>query len=327
MFALIDIALVVAGFVLLVWGADRFVFGAAGMARTLGVSPLIIGLVIVGFGTSAPEILVGGVAAWAGNTGLAIGNALGSNITNIGLVLGTTALIYPLSVHSDVLRREFPVLLLVMSLVVMLFLDGELGRLDGILLLVGMGTFIYWMVHLARQSRTGDPMTVEFEQEIPAPIPLGKAIFWLLLGLVVLLVGARLVVLGAVSIAQALGVSDLVIGLTIVAIGTSLPELAATLMSAHKGEDDLAVGNIIGSNLFNLLGVLGVPAAINPAAFDILVMTRDMPVMIVLTLALYFMARQRRGQDGNGHIGRFKGGILLAGYLGYLGVLYQTTAT
>ncbi len=326
MFALIDIALVVAGFVLLVWGADRFVFGAAGMARTLGVSPLIIGLVIVGFGTSAPEILVGGVAAWAGNTGLAIGNALGSNITNIGLVLGATALVYPLSVHSDVLRREFPVLLLVMSLVVMLFLDGELGRLDGILLLVGMGTFIYWMIHLGKQSRASDPMTVEFEQEIPAFVPLGKAILWLLLGLVVLLVGARLVVMGAVSIAQAMGVSDLVIGLTIVAIGTSLPELAATLMSAHKGEDDLAVGNIIGSNLFNLLGVLGVPAVINPAGFDILVMTRDMPVMIVLTLALYFIARQRRGQDGNGRIGRFKGGILMAGYLGYLGVLYQTTA-
>ncbi len=323
MTVLIDFVLVAAGFALLVWGADRFVFGAAGMARTLGVSTLIIGLVIVGFGTSAPEILVGGVAAWEGNTSLAIGNALGSNITNIGLVLGATALLYPLSVHSDVLRREFPVLLLVMSLVVLLFFDGELGRLDGVVLLLGMITFIYWMIHLARQSRAGDPLTTEIEQEIPEPIPLGKAIFWLLAGLAVLLIGARLVVIGAVSIAQALGVSDLIIGLTIVAIGTSLPELAATIMSARKGEDDLAVGNVIGSNLFNLLGVLGVPAVINPALFERTVMSRDMPMMIILTLALFYMARQStKKSDAGGRISRVKGGILLSAYFGYLGLLY-----
>lgn len=319
MIELLDVAMVVAGLALLVWSADRFVFGAAGLARTLGVSPLIIGMVIVGFGTSAPEMLVGGIAAWNGNTELAIGNAIGSNIANIALVLGATALIIPLAVHSAVLKRELPVLMLVMALVVMLLSDGELGFMDGIILLLGLVTFIYWMIHLAKTGEE-DTLAAEFQEEIPDNVPLGKALFWVIVGLLLLLGGARLVVDGSVNIARALGVSDLVIGLTIIAIGTSLPELAATIASARKGEDDMAIGNIVGSNMFNMLGVLGIPAVINPTIFDPNVMRRDIPVMLFFTLLLFLLARGWGKREP--HISRWQGGLLLLGFFVYLGTLY-----
>jgi len=320
MFGIYESIAVIVGFGALIWGADRFVAGAAGMARTLNVSPLIIGLVIVGFGTSAPEMLVAGVAGWEGNTGLAIGNSLGSNITNIALVLGLTALLYPLTVHSDLLKREFPALFIIMAFVLILFVDGELGLIDGYLLLAGMACFVGWMVYLGKQSKDGDPIEQEFDEEIPDPLPIGKALFWVFVGLIVLLIGARAVVWGAVSIAQSFGVSDLIIGLTIVAIGTSLPELATTIMSAKKGEDDIAIGNIIGSNMFNLLGVLGIPAVIHPTIFESSVLTRDIPVMIVLTIALYIMAKGSIGKLGQ--INRYEGGALLTAYFSYLGLLF-----
>jgi len=318
-----EIAAIIAGFGLLIWGADKFVEGAAGLARTLKVSALIIGLVIVGFGTSAPEMLVAGVAGWEGNTGLAIGNAIGSNITNIALVLGITALITPLFVQSQLLKRELPVLFIIMAVVLLLFLDGELNFIDGIVLLVGFLAFVLWMVRLGKKSQqenSNDPLADEFEEEIPNELPIGKAIFWIVVGLVVLLVGARLVVWGSVSIAQAMGISDLVIGLTVVAIGTSLPELATTITSARKGEHDIAIGNIIGSNMFNLLGVLGIPAVIHPAAFESDVLFRDFPLMVFLTVALYFMAKGFRGEAGK--ISRVEGGCLLSIYFGYIGLLF-----
>ena len=323
MFGITEILAIVGGFGALIWGADRFVAGAAGMARTLNVSPLIIGLVIVGFGTSAPEMLVAGVAGWEGNTGLAIGNSLGSNITNIALVLGLTALLYPLTVHSDLLKREFPALFIIMAFVAILFIDGELGLVDGYLLLAGMIGFVGWMVYLGKHSTSDDPIEQEFDEEIPDPLPIGKALFWVAVGLIVLLIGARAVVWGSVIIAQSFGISDLVIGLTIVAIGTSLPELATTIMSAKKGEHDIAIGNIIGSNMFNLLGVLGIPAVIHPTAFDNGVLTRDFPVMVLLTIALFLMARGRKGV--NGEINRIEGGSLFIAYFSYLGILYYMT--
>jgi len=320
MFGLIETFSIIVGFALLIWGADRFVIGAAGLARTLNVSPLIIGLVIVGFGTSAPEMLVAGVAGWNGNTGLAIGNALGSNITNIALVLGVTAIVCPLVVHSALLKREFPVLFIIMTLTLILFVDGNLSTLDGIIFLFGLVLFIAWMVHLGKQSRSDDPIESEFEEEIPKELPISKAIFWLIVGLVILLLGAKAVVWGAVEIAQAFGISDLIIGLTVVAIGTSLPELATTITSAKKGEDDIAIGNIIGSNMFNLLGVLGIPAVINPATFDGNVLSRDMPIMFLLTIAIYLMAK---GSSGNpGKITRMEGIGLTMAYFMYLGLLY-----
>ncbi|MDH3327564.1 MAG: calcium/sodium antiporter [Gammaproteobacteria bacterium] len=326
MFGIFEVSAVLAGFALLIWGSDKFVDGAAGMARTLNVSPLIIGLVIVGFGTSAPEMLVAAVAGLDGNTGLAIGNALGSNITNIALVLGATALMVPLTVHSKLLKREFPVLFLIMGLTLILLLDGNLGRIDGIILLSGLLGFILWMIYLGKKSQAEnsgvahDPMQDEFEEEMPDKLPIGKALVLLTIGLIVLLVGAKLVVWGAVSIAQAFGISDLIIGLTVVAIGTSLPELATTITSAKKGEHDIAIGNIIGSNMFNLLGVLGIPAVIHPAAFDSDVMTRDVPVMVLLTIALYLMAKGWAGKAGK--INRIEGAGLLIAYFAYLGTLF-----
>jgi cation:H+ antiporter len=317
---LLSVTAVIAGFVLLAWGADRTVTGASATARNFGISPLIIGLTIVGFGTSAPEMLVSGIAAWEGNPGLSIGNALGSNITNIALVLGVTALVVPLTVRSEVLRREFPILLAVALLALLLMSDGELGRVDGLILLAGMFAMIAMVVNLGLKPRDGvDPMEQEYAEEIPSKMSTGKAVFWLVLGIVVMLVASRILVVGAVDIAQAFGVSDLVIGLTVVAIGTSMPELMASVMSALKNEHDIALGNIIGSNMFNLLGVLALPGVINPSGFPEEVLTRDFPWMIGLTLALFVMAY---GFRGVGRLNRFEGGVLLLAYCAYMAGIY-----
>jgi cation:H+ antiporter len=317
---------------LLVWSAERFVHGAAGFARNLGVSSLVIGMAIMGFGTSAPEMLVSAVAASGGNPGIGVGNALGSNIANIALVLGATALIMPLTVDSGILRREFPVLLVITLLAGGLMLDGELGTLDGSILLLGTVVLVSWMVWMGKQARpatpnqsaTGapaaDPLESEFEQEIPTDMTTGSALLWLVIGLVVLVLSSRLLVWGAVNIAHDLGVSDLVIGLTIVAVGTSLPELAASVLSALKGEDDMAVGNVIGSNMFNLLAVLGLPGLIAPSVLDPAVLQRDFPVVIALTILLFLMVD---GFRGRGRINRLEGGLLLvcfAGYMTWLGM-------
>ncbi|WP_297527563.1 calcium/sodium antiporter [Thiohalobacter sp.] len=313
---------VIGGFILLVWGADRFVVGAAATARNLGVSPLIIGLTVVGFGTSAPEMLVSGVAAWQGNPGLAVGNAIGSNVTNIALILGFTALICPLKVASQTLRREMPVLLGVMLASLLLLSDQRLDFSDGLILLGGLVLMVIWMTHLGLRdrNRTPDPLLAEFTDEIPADMRLPVALTWLALGLGVLLASSRMLVWGAVGIAEAIGVSDLVIGLTIVALGTSLPELAASVMSALKGEHDIAVGNVIGSNLFNLLGVLGLPGVLAPLDISPGVLERDYPVMIGLTVLFLLMAYRFR--DRPRRINRFEGGLLLACYAAYQGLLY-----
>jgi cation:H+ antiporter len=283
------------GFALLVWGADRFVIGASAMARNLGVSPLIIGLTIVGFGTSAPEMLVSAVAAWSGNPAMGIGNAIGSNITNIAMVLGLTAIIAPMAVHSLTLKREFPVLFLIMGLVLLLLLDGELGRIDGLLLLLGTLILIGWMVYLGVRERNGDPMENEFADEIPAHMSMRQAVFWLLLGGIILMVSSRTLVWGAINIAEWFGVSDLIIGLTIIAVGTSLPELAASIMSALKGEHDIAIGNILGSNMFNLLAVLAMPGLLHPSLLPVEVLQRDYLIMFGLTIALLLMGYGLRG--------------------------------
>ena len=322
MFGISEIAAIVVGFALLVWSADKFVLGASGIARSLGIPTLIIGLVVVGFGTSAPEMLVGGVAAWNGNTGLAIGNAIGSNITNLALVLGLTAIIAPMIVRSATLRREFPVLFFLMALVAVLLIDGYLSRTDGYILLASMVGFFAWLTWAGMKSDPTDPMEQEFEQEIPESLPLGKSIFWLLLGLALLLVGAKLIVWGAVEIATFFGISDLVIGLTIVAIGTSLPELAASIVASRKGEDDIAIGNLIGSNMFNLLGVIGIPAVINPATIDPPALYRDYPAMILITVLLFFMLRRKNKEPGE--VTRFKGAGLLVIYFAYITLLYFT---
>jgi len=315
-----ELLAIAGGFILLTWSADRFVVGASAMAYNLKVSPLIIGLTIVGLGTSAPEMLVSAFASWQGNSGLAVGNALGSNIINTGLILGITAMIIPLNVHSSILKRELPVLLLVMLAALLLLIDGTLGRLDGTLLLSGMVIMLTWMIRLGRASQTtADTMSAEFADEIPTTLSMGRAVFWLIIGGLLLLGSSRLLLWGALSIAHEMGVSDLLIGLTIVALGTSLPELAATVMSALKNEHDIALGNVIGSNIFNLLVVLGLPGLINPAAIDPEVLTRDYPMMVGLTLALFVMAY---GFRGSGRINRIEGTILVLAFCAYQTLLY-----
>ena len=316
-----ELLAIIGGFVLLTWSADRFVVGAAAVAWNLNVPPLIIGLTIVSIGTSAPEMLVSGMAALQGNTGLSVGNAIGSNIINIGLVLGITALIAPLDVHSRILSRELPVLLAIMAITWLLLLDGTLGLLDGTLLLCGMVLMLAWMTYVGMQSRDSrDPMTEEYTEEIQTGLGMGRAVFWLMVGAVFLLLSSRILIWGAVSMAQQLGVSDLVIGLTIVALGTSLPELAASVAGAIKNEHDIVIGNIIGSNIFNLLAVLGLPGVIRPGAIDAAVMERDYIAMVILTIVLFAMAYGFRG--GTRRINRLEGGVLLLIFIGYQSLLY-----
>lgn len=312
---------IILGFIVLVWGADRFVMGAAALARNLGVAPLLIGLTIVGFGTSAPEILVSTMAAFQGNPGLAVGNAVGSNIANIGLILGVTALVSPLLFRSELLRREYPILLLVTIAVYGLIADGELSQLDGSLMLGGLFITLYLLVSIGRTraAATGEPMEAEYDAEIRDDLSTFAASAWFIVGLALLLISSRMLVWGAVEIATTLGVSDLVIGLTIVAIGTSLPELAAGVMSAIKGEHDIAVGNIIGSNIYNLLAVLSVPGLVAPTQVAGDVLTRDFPLMLGLTLILLIMGY---GRKGHGQINRFEGSLLLLAFIGYQAWLY-----
>lgn len=312
---------ILAGFALLIWSADKFVLGASNTARSFSISPLIVGIVIVGMGTSAPEMLVSAMAAAEGNTGLAIGNAIGSNITNIGLMLGITALFYPLQIHSKLLKREMPVLLAIIALSYYILWDQELGFLDGLLLLslmIAMLAFTIWEA----KNNGEDNLPQEILDELPEEISKGDALKWLVIGILVLIGSSRLLVWGSVEVAEYFNVSDLIIGLTVVAIGTSLPELATTIAAARKKEFDLAVGNIVGSNMFNILGVMALPGLIHAGSFDAAVLTRDYPVMIGLTIALIlFSIAWRKGKTGV--LGRFEGGLLLAGYLAYMVWLYK----
>jgi len=317
-----ELLAIAAGFALLAWSAARFVEGASAIARHLDIPPLIIGLTVVSIGTSAPEIVFSGIAAWQGNTGLSVGNAIGSNIINTSLILGIGALVTPLGVHSSIIRRELPVLLLVMGLAYVLLIDHTLGRLDGLLLLSGMFAVVFWIIRVGMRTQAArDPLGEEYAQELPVGLGIGRASLLLVVGALVLVASSRLLVWGAASLASALGVSDLIIGLTIVALGTSLPELAATVMSALRSEHDIALGNIIGSNMFNLLAVLGLPGLIQPGPVDPLVLTRDYPVMVGITLAMFFMAY---GFRRPGQVNRIEGALLVFAYGAYQTLLYFT---
>ena len=320
---LIAITQLIAGFLLLVWGADRLVAGASAFARNMGVSPLIIGLTIIGFGTSAPELVVSAVATLKGNAGLAVGNAIGSNIANIGLVLGVTAMIYPLRMESTALKREYPMLLLIMLVCFLLALDGRYGRLEGLLLLGALVAVVIWIIRIGLHRPLSDPLAEEFDAEIPRDIPTRVALVWLAVGLVVLPVSSIFLVEGAITIARYLNVTDTVIGLTIVALGTSLPELATAITAALHREDDLAIGNIIGSNIFNLLGVLGIAAVLKPVDLLPIILARDFPAMFLITGALYLMASDFRGP---GRIGRRSGAVLLALFIGYFIMVWVSSA-
>ncbi len=312
---------VVFGLALLVWSADRFVGGSASTARHFGMSPLLIGMVIIGFGTSAPEMVVSALAASQGNPGIALGNAYGSNITNIALILGVTALISPIAVHSQLLRKELPILTLVTALAAWQLWDGEITRLDASVLLAVLGGLMAWIIWQGMQKNE-DALEGEIEQELDVrTMPIRRAIFWLVVGLALLIVSSRILVWGAVEIAYGFGVSDLIIGLTIVAVGTSLPELASSIIATRKGEHDMALGNILGSNLFNTLAVVGIAGAIHPMIVEPEVFNRDMLVMATLTLSLFVIGY---GFRGPGRINRIEGAVLLACYVGYTGYLIST---
>ncbi|MFW5432237.1 MAG: calcium/sodium antiporter [Methylophilaceae bacterium] len=313
---LLSIVLIVIGLGLLVWSADLFVDGAAAVARSLGMSTLLVGMIVIGFGTSAPEMSVSVLAAMQGNPGIALGNAYGSNIANIALVLGATALISPIVVRSQVLKKELPILLGVTFLAYFHLQDGQITRLEALIELVVLLLVFTWMTIQSRQQTSQrDALETELEGELEDVKPL-KAWGFLIVGLVLLVISSRMLVVGAVDIAQTLGVSDLIIGLTVVAIGTSLPELAASIAAARKGEHDLAVGNVIGSNLFNTLAVVGLAGAIHPMQVPAEVLSRDWMLMFLLTVLLFVLGYGRKIR-GEKSISRLGGGLLVAIYIGY----------
>lgn len=312
---------IAAGLALLVWSADRFVEGAAVTAGHFGMPPLLIGMVVVGFGTSAPEMVVSALAATQGNPGLALGNAYGSNITNIALILGITALISPIAVHSQVMRKELPILALITLLAFWQLWDGMLSFVDALVLIAVFLGLLAWSIRQGMTRKT-DAMGIEVEAELKVhDMPVRKAVLWLIVGLLLLIVSSRVLVWGAVDLASAFGVSDLIIGLTIVAVGTSLPELASSVIAARKGEHDLALGNILGSNLFNTLAVVGIAGLISPMAVAPEVLSRDLVVMAALTLSLFALGY---GFRGPGRINRIEGGLLLACFVGYTAYLVTT---
>lgn len=309
-------AAIVVGLLVLVWSADRFVDGAAITARRLGMSPLLIGMLVVGFGTSAPEMVVSVLAASQGNPGVALGNAYGSNIANLGLILGLTAVLSPVAVRSTILRKELPVLTLITALAAWQAWDARISRGEASLLLlafVGLMVWAVWQGRRAGDDSLGEEMDAELRgNDTALPAAVGRMV----LGLALLIASSRLLVWGAVGVAQAWGVSDLMIGLTVVAIGTSLPELAAAMVAVRKGEHDMALGNVLGSNLFNTLAVVGLAGVISPMAVEPDLLSRDVLVMAALTLALFVMGYGFRQRPGR--INRFEGGVLVCAYAGYM---------
>ncbi|KKA45260.1 MULTISPECIES: calcium/sodium antiporter [Salinivibrio] len=317
----IAVAILIVGLIVLVWSADRLVFGAAAIAKNYGVSPLVIGMTILAMGSSAPEMMVSANAALADKTDTAVGNVLGSNIANIALILGFTALIKPLSIGSTIIRRELPLMLGVTVLAGVLLWNNHLGFFEGVGLFTLFVIFILMMLKIGKDSGGTDPILADQQSDIPNDVSNLKAVLWIIIGLPLLLVSSDQVVDSAVTIAQYFGMSDLVIGLTIIAIGTSLPELAASIAGVMKGEDDLAVGNIIGSNVFNILAVMGIPGLLNPSAISEYAMSRDYYIMLVLSIMLLIFALGKSRS-----INRIEGAVFLLCYIGYQGYLFVNAA-
>lgn len=319
---IIFIISVLIGLVLLVWSADKFVSGASNVARSFGLSPLLIGMVIIGFGTSAPEMFVSALSSAQGNPGIALGNAYGSNITNIALILGLTALMMPISVNSQVLKKELPILLLITVICVALLIDLNLSLIDAVILLIVFLGLVTWSIREGFKSGK-DTFAVEVDGSLNEQTkPLRKSYIMLFGGLVLLIISSRLLVHGAVGIASLLQVPDIIIGLTVVAVGTSLPELASSIIAARKGEPDIALGNIIGSNLFNTLAVVGISGVIHPTSFAKEILYRDIGLMTALTVLLFIFCY---GLRGKGRINRVEGGILLIFYIAYTTYLISGT--
>lgn len=319
---LYPIAAIIVGLVVLVWSADLFVDGAAKLAVKLGMSPLLVGMLILGFGTSAPEMVISALASFDGKPELAIGNALGSNIANIALILGMTALILPITVRSKVLVKELPLLALITFVSLVFLYNGTLSRAEAIWLLIFFHAFVGWSVWKGKK-KTGDALEKEMEAEIiPAKVNTLRSSLHLVLGLGLLIASSRALVWGAIEVATFFGVGELVIGLTVVAVGTSLPELASSIAAARKGEDDIALGNVIGSNIFNTLAVMGIAGTIMPASFSTAVFWRDGVTLALLTLSLFILGYGYKNDDGK--ISRSSGALLLLSYGAYTVYLIMT---
>ncbi|WAH54331.1 calcium/sodium antiporter [Pseudescherichia vulneris] len=312
---LLAMALLIIGLLLVVYSADRLVFAASILCRSVGIPPLIIGMTVVTIGTSLPEIIVSVAASLHGQMDLAIGTALGSNIVNILLILGLTALFHPFTVHSDILRREIPLMLIVSALAGVVLYDGQLSRADGLFLLL---LAVLWLVFIVKIGRQGnDSLTREQLAELPREGSLSVAFLWLGVALIVMPMATRMVIDNATVLANVLGMSELTIGLTVIAIGTSLPELATAIAGARKGEDDIAIGNIIGSSIINIAIVLGLPALIVPGSFNPLAFTRDYGVMLVVSVIFALLCWRRQRQTGRG-----AGALLLGGFIIWMAMLY-----
>jgi cation:H+ antiporter len=313
---------IVFGLALLVWSADKFIEGASTTAYYAGMPPILIGMIIVGFGTSAPEMVVSSIAAFEGNPGIALGNAYGSNIANIGLILGLTILLKPLTVHSDIIKKELPLLIVFSFLAGAILLDGQLNFHDGYLLLAGFFVLVSWSIYSGLKKKD-DSLGSDVEKEATQNThSLKYGVFWLIIGLILLIVSSRLLVWGSVSLAQTFGVSDLIIGLTIVAIGTSLPELASSIVAVYKDEHDIALGNVVGSNMFNILAVIGIAGSISEASVSNEILYRDWVVMIFLTFLLFFIVVLQKSQS---ILGRKSGVLFLIIFTGYLTYLVLST--
>jgi len=294
---------IIGGFIILTFGAEALVRGSCAIALRLGIAPLIIGLTIVAFGTSAPELAVSIKAALAGNSAIALGNVVGSNIVNIGLILAVTALIRPITVHSQMVKRDIPIMIAASTLMWFLLLDGVVSFIDGAILfgsLVGYLAFSY-----ISAKNNPEELDVEITPQNP-----GISIAFIIVGIAMLVGGGIIFVNGAVDLAKQFGISEVIIGLTIVAIGTSMPELVTSVMAALKGQSDIAIGNVVGSNIFNLLGILGATALIQPVSADGFNEIDFSAMLIFAFMVLPFAWSSLR-------IGRREGGILLAGYVGY----------
>jgi len=322
---LIQILILLVSLVTLVWSADKFVFGASSLARNFGISPMIIGLTIVAMGSSAPEMMIAATASFNGNNNIAIGNAIGSNITNIALVLGITALFQPLIVSSSTVKREIPLILIITALAYWMLSDSYFGFNEGLSLMIGFFVYIIALLVItlraSKKHPSDDPLIIEAEQEVPDAVSKPKSFLWLIVGIILLPLSAKFLVDSSVFIAQAFGISDLVISLTVIAIGTSLPELAASIMSIIKKEDDLALGSIIGSNIFNIFAVLSLAGIIAPGNVDPDAATRDAPYMLGVTALLLILCFTRRA--GSFRITRLKGLLLIAAFIAYQMLLFS----
>ncbi|MBN1968844.1 MAG: calcium/sodium antiporter [Candidatus Delongbacteria bacterium] len=312
----LSVAAITLGLIFLVWSANYFVDGSAAVSKYLNISPLIIGMIIVGFGTSAPEMLVSFISSLSGNSGIALGNAYGSNITNIALILGISAMISPIIVKSEILKKELPVLSFFTLVTIIMMLDKKIGFNDSLILLGLFFVYLTYTIIMSFKQRD-DSLVHEIEAGIENyNQPIKKSIIKLVSGLLILIVSSRVLVWGAVELATFFGVSDLIIGLTIVAIGTSLPELASTLVAARKGEHELALGNIIGSNIFNTMVVIGIAGLVHDLDVDSMIISRDILIMTILTFSIFIIGYGFKGKQGI--INRYEGMAIFSVYVFYI---------